>query len=312
MRWHIWVLAGMAGLMAVAGTVRAQTDPKTVVATVNGHTITLGEVNTVLAAHHVDPNSLPPDKVNQARFEAASMLADGHLWEDYLKKYGPRIDSAVVNQHMADLNSWLKKQNKTWADYLKDTGQTEATVRAGITSILQWEALAEGKVGPDGLKKYYDQYKDFFDGVKVSASYILLRVPANATEADREAARQKLRAIRANVVAGTIDFAEAARRYSQDPTAADGGGLGTFPRKMAMPESIARPAFALPVKGISDVVPCDFGVCLILVTDRKPPERQSEYEKVKDEVRDICYGELQLAVMQQLRKEAKIKITLPK
>ena len=119
-------------------------------------------------------------------------------------------------------------------------------------------------------------------------------------------------AIRAHIVAGKLEFAEAARRYSQDAGAADGGNLGTFPRKMAMPESISKAAFALPANGVSDVVPCDFGLCLIQVTERKAPERQTEFEKVKDEVRDLCFGEMQQAVMQQLRKDAKIKITLPK
>jgi len=315
MRWHIWALValtGMAGLVATAGTVHAQTDPKTVVATVNGHTITLGEVNTVLEARGVDTKRLPPDKVNQARFEAASLLADGHLWEDYLKKYGPRIDSAEVKKHLAELEAEVKKHGKSMADYYKESGTTEASVRAGIQSILQWEALARTKVPDSELRHYYDQNKDYFDRVIVRASHIVLRVPTTAPAAEQQAARDKLLAIRAHIVAGKLDFAEAARRYSQDATAVQGGELGLLRLKFYLPdERLARAAFALPVNGVSDVVQAEDGLHLILVTERKPPERPSEFEKVEDEVRNVCTTELQMAVMQQLRKEAKIKITLP-
>src|SRR5262249_24798490 len=111
---------------------------------------------------------------------------------------------------------------------------------------------------------------------------------------------------------GKLDFAEAARRYSQDASAPEGGDLGKFPRKVLMPESIARAAFSLPVGGVSDVVATEYGLHLVMVTERKPPERPSECEKVRDEVQKICTAEMQMAVMQQLRQSADTKLSLPK
>src|SRR5262249_54428238 len=159
---------------------------------------------------------------------------------------------------------------KTMADYYKDSGQTEATVRSGIVSILQWEAIAKKKLSDADVKRYYDENKDFFDMVKVRASAIMLKVPAGASDADKQAARDKLLAIRAHVVAGSLDFGEAARRYSQDVTAKDGGDLGFFPRKMVYEDGIARTAFSLPVNAVSDPVQCEYGVYLIKVMERKP------------------------------------------
>ena len=54
------------------------------------------------------------------------------------------------------------------------------------------------------------------------------------------------------------------------------------------------------------------GVYLIKVTERKPPEQASDFEKIKDGVRDLCTAELQLAVMSELRKSAKVQFNLPK
>jgi parvulin-like peptidyl-prolyl isomerase len=312
MRLHIWALAvGMAGLVAVAPA-RAQGDPKAVVATVNGRTITLGEVDTVLKARNVSPAELPPDSRQRMQYEAACLLVDGILWEQYLQKNGPRIEPTEVNKHMADLEREVKKNGKTMQDYYKDSGQSESSVRAGITSLLQWEAIARKKLSDADVKRYYDENKDFFDMVKVRASAIMLRVPANATEADKQSSRDKLLAIRANVIGGTIDFAEAARRYSQDVTAREGGDLGLFPRKMVYEEGISKTAFSLPVNAISDVVQCEYGMYLIKVTERTPPEKPSDFEKIKDDVRELCTAELQLAVMSELRKSAKVQFSLPK
>jgi peptidyl-prolyl cis-trans isomerase C len=315
MRLHIWALvslAGVAGLIAGAGPARAQADPKTVVATVNGRTITMGEVETAIKARGPLPVEISGARRQQMQFEVVCMLIDGALWEQYLAKNGPRVDAAEVNKHMGELEQMVKKANKTMQDYYKESGQTEATVRAGIVSILQWEAIARGKISDADVKRYYDENKDFFDGVTVRASHIMMKVAPGAPDAEKQAARDKLLAIRAHIVAGTLDFAEAAKRYSQCVTAPEGGDLGSFPRKMVIDESIAKAAFALPVGGVSDVVQSDYGLHLIKVTERKPGEQPSDFAKIKDVVRDFCTEELRHAVLAEQRQAAKVEIKLPK
>jgi peptidyl-prolyl cis-trans isomerase C len=213
---------------------------------------------------------------------------------------------------MDELREAVKKANKTMDDYYKDSGQDEAGVRAGILSVLQWDAIARARISDAEVKRYYDENKDFFDQVTVHASHIMLKVAANAPETEKQAAREKLLAIRAHVVAGKLDFAEAAKRYSQCVTAPEGGDLGMFPRKMVVDENIAKAAFALPVNGVSDVVQSDYGLHLIKVTERKADGPPSEFGKIKDTVREFCTEELRMSVMAQQRKTAEVKITLPK
>jgi peptidyl-prolyl cis-trans isomerase C len=310
MRLHIWALAAVAGL-AAAGAVRAQADPKTVVATVNGQTITLAEVETVMKARPL-PVEISAETKKRWQYVVLCGLIDARLWEDYLQKNGPKIDKAEVDKRMAELAEAAKKSGTTMDAYYKERGLTEEAVRTSIVTMLQWDAIAQGKISDADVRRYYDENKDFFDEVLVHASHIVLKVAKDAPAAEKQAARDKLLAIRANVVAGTIDFAKAAKLYSQDQTAADGGDLGTFPRKMVMSESIAKAAFALPVGGVSDVVESEYGLHLIRVLERKGGEKPSEFAKVKEAARDFCSAELQLAVMQQLRQSAKIEISLPK
>ena len=81
---------------------------------------------------------------------------------------------------------------------------------------------------------------------------------------------------------------------------------------MVMAESIAKVAFSLPVNGVSDVVESEYGLHLIKVTERKGGERPSDFEKIKDYVRDLCTQEMQLGLLDELRKAAKVEINLPK
>jgi peptidyl-prolyl cis-trans isomerase C len=157
------------------------------------------------------------------------------------------------------------------------------------------------------VRKYFDDNKDFFDQVQVRGSHILIRLAPNASEAEKQAATQKLQALRADIVAGKIDFAKAAQENSQCPSKMGGGDLGFFPRKWMLPEPLAKAAFALPVGGISDVVFTELGMHLLKVTDRKKGE-PADFEKIKDDVRDYYVEELRQQIITQERKAAKIDV----
>src|SRR5262249_26879423 len=144
-----------------------------------------------------------------------------------------------------------------------DTGQTEAQVREGIMHQRQWAHLCQSRISDTELRRYYDENKEFFDRVQVRASHIVLRVPPNSTEAQRQALRDDLLALRQDILAGKIDFTEAAKKHSQCPSAPQGGDIGFFSRKGMLHEAFAKAAFALKPGEISDVVQTDYGLHLI-------------------------------------------------
>src|SRR5208282_1074658 len=129
----------------------------------------------------------------------------------------------------------------------RDTAQTDAQLRSNILTMIQWGAYVKDRVTEADLKKYYDEYKDYFDRVGVRASHIVLRVPPTAPEQERADARAKLLALRQDIVSGKLDFAEAAKKYSQCSSAPAGGDIGYFPRKLAVEEAFGKAAFALKV-----------------------------------------------------------------
>jgi peptidyl-prolyl cis-trans isomerase C len=228
----------------------------------------------------------------------------------YLKKNCPPADPAEINKRMAEVADGLKKQGKTVAQFAQEIATTETEMRAEIAATLQWRDYVKAHVPDEAVKRFYDENKEFFDGVAVRASHIVIRLAPDAPAAERQAARDKLLAVRQEIVTGKLDFAEAAKKYSQCPTAPKGGDLDYFPRKGMLDETFAKVAYATPVGQVSDIVQTDFGLHLIKVTDRKPGQ-PSDFSKIKEEVRDFAVMELRQLLLVQLRKTAKVEIYLP-
>ena len=320
----MWTLAIGAGALALAiGAGRApgqapaaparpvapaaQAKP---VAVVNGEPIPMAQLEAVLARDGPKAVQLPEAKLREIRLATVSMLIDDLLLVQYLRQNGPRVDPAEVDKKVAETVEGLKKQGKTLPAFLRELGQTEAEMRADVASMLQWRDYVKARVSEDDLKRYYQENKDFFDGITVRASHIVLRLPQTSSDAERQQTRDRLLAIRQEIVSGKLDFAEAAKKYSQCPTAPNGGDLGFFPRKGAVDESFAKAAFALQVGQVSDVVQSEYGLHLIKVTERKPGQ-PSDFTKLKDVVQQFYVMDLQQAVVAQMRKTSRIEVNLP-
>src|SRR5262249_36993865 len=163
----------------------------------------------------------------------------------------------------------------------------------------------------DQLRQYYSANKDYFDRVEVKVSHIMIRVGPGAMPTERAAAKDKLRALRAEIVAGRLDFAEAAKKHSQCPSAPQGGDLGyILPKGMLTDEAFCKAAFAMKPGELSDVVESAYGVHLIRVTDRKPG-MPSTFEKCTEDVLDQFTEDFRVELVAKLRKQAQIQITVP-
>jgi len=279
-------------------------------ATVNGEVITFAQLEPVLKLSGPVPAELTEAQRRDLQREALASLIDDLLLQQFLRKYVPPTDPNEINKKMAELESELKEKNQSLADFCRDTHQTEAQIRTNLAHALQWAAYTNKHISDAELHRYYNEFRDFFDRVTVRASHIVLRVGPNAAESEKTAARAKLLDLRNQIVSGKLDFAAAAKAYSQCPTAPSGGDIGSFPRKFIVDENFARAAFAMKPGEISGVVQTDFGLHLIKVTERTPAQ-PSDFNKIKADVKEFYLDELRLNVLARLRKEARIEIHLP-
>ncbi len=114
------------------------------------------------------------------------------------------------------------------------------------------------------------------------ARHILIRVGEGAPEAEVKKAEKSAGDIAAKIRGGE-DFIEAAKKYGQDPSAAQGGDLDFFTREQ-MVKPFADAAFSLAAGELSAPVRTQFGFHLIKV-EEKQAAKQRTLDEVKDELR---------------------------
>ena len=130
------------------------------------------------------------------------------------------------------------------------------------------------------------------------ARHILIRVNEVVSEAE---ARRKLENVRERIVNG-VDFAEQARLYSQDGSAAKGGDLGWLNPGDTVPE-FERAMDALKDNELSPVVQSPFGMHLIQVTERRQRDVSAERQRgvARQAIRERKLDEAYQDWLRQLR-----------
>ncbi|MBK7416115.1 MAG: peptidylprolyl isomerase [Dechloromonas sp.] len=130
------------------------------------------------------------------------------------------------------------------------------------------------------------------------ARHILIRVNEVVSEAE---ARRKLENVRERIVNG-VDFAEQARLYSQDGSAAKGGDLGWLNPGDTVPD-FERAMDALKDNELSPVVQSPFGMHLIQVTERRQRDVSAERQRgvARQAIRERKLDEAYQDWLRQLR-----------
>jgi peptidyl-prolyl cis-trans isomerase D len=116
----------------------------------------------------------------------------------------------------------------------------------------------------------------------VEARHILIKVDPQAGEKSVEEARQKALEVLKLAREGR-DFAELAKKYSEGPTAPNGGYLGAF-RKDAMVKPFADQAFAMKAGDVSEPVQTRFGWHIIKV-EKVNEATTTSFEVARDDIR---------------------------
>jgi parvulin-like peptidyl-prolyl isomerase len=317
MRGRTWCAGALAGLTlwvtttqqapAQAGAVPAN---RKVVAVVNGDAISEEALNAILEQNGPVPLQMPEATQRQVRMQALGQLIDTLLMDQFLRQNSPAPPQTEIDKAVAGIVEQQKANNHTLADMLRETHQTEADLRQGIERLYRWTNYANSHIDDAQVQKYYVENKDYFDKVMVRVSHIALRLPYQASADEVAKARANLEGLKAEILAGKIDFASAARAHSQCPSAPQGGDLDFIARKWVVEESFARAAFALKVGEMSDIIRTDFGLHLIKVTDRKPAT-PSDFKTIKDDVKVICVEEYRQNLLTRLRQSANINVMGP-
>jgi parvulin-like peptidyl-prolyl isomerase len=305
MRRVAW--AGWALLLVTASSGFGQIKPA---AMVNGEPISAADVEAVLAQRPAELFPLPEAQKQLIRREVLEELISQRLMKQYLARNAEPLDPAEIGKQMATLAISLKHQGKTLEQFCKETHQTENQIRSGLALMLQFTAHARKLATDEELRKYFNDNCDFFQKTTVRLSHIVIRIPVGATDSERAEVRRRFSELRGKIAAGQVSFADAAREHSQCPSAPKGGDIGVVTRKWMVDEAVARAAFALKPRQVSDIVESEFGLHLLLVTERTEGKKV-EFAEVIDDVRSNYVEDMRHKVLLDLRRQARVEFPTP-
>ena len=157
------------------------------------------------------------------------------------------------------------------------------TRRARYVLIDTDRVRSQVKLGEADLKQYYGQHVgEYHVSERVKVSHILFKTEAKSAD-EVTATEKKAREVLAQVKGGG-DFAELAKKSSEDSSAPNGGDLGWIVRGQTVKE-FETAAFGMKPGQVSDLIKTTYGFHIVKLFDKQTAHLQT-FEEVRDQIRE--------------------------
>lgn len=231
------------------------------------------------------------------RSELTRRLTETRYVTRFLKRSGYRVNSAELAQASRDARTRLKAKDIDLRKQMRTMKLTESDLRKELEVNKLWTRYKVKTLTAEKLRARFTERKAQYDGTRYRVSQIFLKVP---DDTDWPRAERELLKIRKQLAEEKMPFADAAKQFSDSPSAKSGGDIGWFPYSGLMPESFTKRAFALKKGEVSRPFRSRFGAHLIKVTDIDPGDLSPE------DARAVIYSQLEQeswnAIVQQEKK----------
>lgn len=316
----------LSRLAAAAAALTAASAPAQIVgfaARVNGAEITMERLDTFFEAYAAAKGRMVasfrnPEAYKRWKREALDVLIDEELLFQESQRTRIAVSETDLEAALAEQRARFRSPD-AFARQVYRSGYTERTFpeflrrQIAIERLLKQEIAGRQRVTRAEVHaRYAESPQRYAVPVEVRARHVLARVEPAAPEERKAAARRRIEEIRSRARSGE-DFAELARRLSDDDTAAAGGDLGFFARGRMVP-AFEEAAFALAPGAISEVVETVYGYHVIQALERRGGERIPEKQVVDMIRKELLAEKTQKAVRDRLdllRRSAKIEIVAP-
>jgi peptidyl-prolyl cis-trans isomerase C len=314
-----------SGQPGAPGQPNAPTPPKPVpaqlpdvIAHVNGEDVKKGDLERMIKTMEQQAGApVPADHRDEIYRGAIDRLVTYTLLKQEGKNKGVKIDDKEIDAKVQEVRSQFPTQ-EAFEKALKDRDMTldsfKTDARADLTVNKVMEGVVANVPGPTDAeaKDFYEKNPDKFkQDEQVRASHILIRVAPNADAKAKVQAKAEIDSVLKQLKSGG-DFAKLAQQHSQDPSAAQGGDLGYFPRGQMVPE-FDKVAFSLDVGQTSGIVTTQFGYHILKVTDKKPAGTvtfEAAVPKIKEYLEQTKKQQAADAFIDGLKKKSKIDVLI--
>ena len=293
-----------------------------ILAVVNEDVITLYDIETLMRplSQNIKAQRLPPEREMQAvaklRDEMLNNLIDTKLTEQEVKRYNITITEEEVENYIRQLKqrrsitdeqlrALLAEQGLTLEDYRK-----EVKLQLQRTKLVNREVRSKVVITEADIKAYYEKNKaKYGGGTRYHLWNLFVKLPAQASPADREAAQGLLAEVLAELRRGR-SFPEIVRLTTERASALQGSDLGLFRVEELTPQ-LREVVRGLKPGQFSAVVESDFGYQIVYIQEIQETVSKP-LAQVEAEIQDILFRERVddrfSSWLSDLRKRSHIKI----
>ncbi len=222
-------------------------------------------------------------ELDAAEYQQAFAKAEKTFTLESLVIASPEAQAIVIPQ--TEVDSAVQAVSARYpeeADFIADlsnNGLDVVSLRSALYRELLFNAVMQSvstqhpAVSDLDVHLFYEMnHERFEEPEQRSASHILITINADFPENARAAATARINEIAQKLDGRPNRFKDFAKRYSECPTAMDGGKLGTVKRGQLYAE-LETTLFNLEEKEISPVVESELGFHLLLCEKIKPAKR---------------------------------------
>jgi peptidyl-prolyl cis-trans isomerase SurA len=257
-------------------------------------------------------------QVQRAEREFLDQLILRRLQLQYASQIGITAAENEINAALKDVLNRNNLTQEALTDLLTREGITlqdyKDRLREQIILARLMNQAVRSRVSVDAseVEAYYKAHQDEFNQpAQARVRHIFFRTDPGAAPPQEDAVRERASRVLQEARNGG-NFADLARRYSEDATAANGGDLGVIRRGQALPE-FEEVIFALREGDISEVIRTPNGLHIVKIEAFTKGSEQS-FPEIKAEIeRRLLQGKIEQRFQDwtnELKDRAFIEITL--
>jgi peptidyl-prolyl cis-trans isomerase SurA len=289
-----------------------------VVAKVNSEIITLSSVNERVELLKQKLRGDHQGSQEEILDEALNTIVEEKLQLQEGKKRGLVVDDSAIEAAVKDIEQKNGLQEGQLALMLESEGRSMESYKNHIrdqilvSKVVRYELGSRINISERKIAKYYhNNQKDFWEPSKARVRHILILTEEGLSEDKKKEKYLLVKSILREVKGGG-DFATAAKEYSEDISASEGGDVGFVEKGKMVPE-FENAVYRMKEGEISDIVETEYGYHIIKVV-KLLAGRTLPLKDVKNKIQFILSNKKQNSAydewMNELRNSAFIEISL--
>ena len=292
---HLWI-AGLACILFIGwiSSVTAAVMDRILVV-VNDKIITQSDFNNVFdpIKKRIESALSGAEREKTLRDSREAILArmiDNILIDQEAAKMGILVEEEEISGAIKNILTQRKLTMTDFEKILDQEGLSMEAYRKEIrdqmvrSRIVRYELRSLIIVTDAEIGDYYMNNRRDYDGQEaVHIKQIIMFFPGQDNQEEKEKINGVMQDILRQLRAGE-SFDKLAIRFSQGPTAREGGDIGYIPRGI-MPPAVEEIAFTMEPGKISDIIESDQGLSIITVTDRRAGG-SSMIESAREEIKE--------------------------